>query len=56
MCERITTDQEFVLQAANALCRAILLDDQDAYNRACKQMVETLRYAQSIEFWDQFNG
>ena len=59
--DRIRSDQEVVLEAANALCHSILLEttpeiDQRAYNQACKEMVEALRYAQSIEFWDQFNG
>jgi hypothetical protein len=61
MSERIRTDKQVVLEAANALCRSILLEtnpdlDNQAYNQACKEMVEALRYAQSIEFWDQFNG
>lgn len=52
MIRRIKTDREIVLEAARAL--AISTDAE--FDQACTDMVESLRYAQSIQWWAQFDG
>jgi hypothetical protein len=48
---RIKTDKELVQEAARALAIAV---DGDEYETACADMVEALRYARDIQWWQQF--
>lgn len=50
MINRIKTDKELVQEAARKLAFAT----SDELDQACKDMVEVLQYAQSIEWWKQF--
>lgn len=51
MINRIKTDQEMVQEAA----RKLALATTDELDQACKDMVEVLQYAQSIQWWKQFD-
>jgi len=50
MINRIKTDEEMVQEAA----RALALATESEFDKACFDMVETLRYARSIQWWAQF--
>jgi hypothetical protein len=50
MINRMKTDKELVQEAA----RKLALATTDELDQACKDMVEVLQYAQSIEWWKQF--
>jgi hypothetical protein len=51
MINRIKTDKELVQEAARKLALAC---EGAEYEQACADMVEVLQYAQSIEWWEQF--
>jgi len=50
MINRMKTDQELVQEAARKLAFATA----DEFDQACADMVEVLQYAQSIDWWKQF--
>lgn len=55
MINRMKTDKELVQEAARKLAFATSeLASAEDYEQACKDMVEVLQYAQSIEWWKQF--
>ena len=47
---RIKTDRELVQEAA----RKLALATTDEFDQACADMVEVLQYAQSVQWWSQF--
>ncbi len=51
MISRIKTDKELVQEAATKLALATT----DELDQACKDMVEVLQYAYSIQWWKQFD-
>ncbi len=51
MINRIKTDKELVQEAA----RKLMMATSDEFDQACADMVEVLQYAQSIEWWKQFD-
>lgn len=50
MISRIKTDRELVQEAA----RKLALATTDEFDQACADMVEVLQYAQSVQWWKQF--
>lgn len=50
MISRIKTDHEIIQEAARKLAIATVSE----LDQACIDMVETLRYARSIDWWSQF--
>ena len=52
MISRIKTDRELVQEAARKLALATI----DEFDQACADMVEVLQYAQSVQWWKQFDA
>lgn len=48
---RTLSDADMIAEAARAIIMADTYEDLDT---ACKEMVEVLLYAKSIEWWEQF--
>jgi len=53
MINHINTDKEVVQEAARKLAFTC---DTAEFDQACIDMIEALRYTQSIEWWKQFDA